>query len=152
MAQVSGRAGRKNKRGTVVLQTSSPEHEIIGQVIRNDYRAMYDTQCEERQLFRYPPFFRIIQIIIRHRDPNVVNQAAIRLAGDLRAVFGTRVLGPNVPAVSRVQNMYIKHILLKIENEASPERAKDILRQITNQVVADPKFKSLWVNLDVDPM
>ena len=152
MAQVSGRAGRKNKRGTVVLQTSSPEHAIIGQVIRNDYKAMYDTQCEERKLFKYPPFYRIIQIILRHRDPNVVNQAANRLASDLRAVFGARVLGPNVPAVSRVQNLYIKHILLKIENEASPERAKDILRQITNQVVADPKFKSLWVNLDVDPM
>ncbi|MDP4238791.1 MAG: primosomal protein N' [Bacteroidota bacterium] len=152
MAQVSGRAGRKNKRGTVILQTSSPEHAIIGQVIRNDYKAMYATQCEERKLFKYPPFYRMIQIVLRHRDPNVVNQAANRLAADLRAVFGVRVLGPNTPAVSRVQNLYIKHILLKIENEASPERAKDILRQITNQVMADPKFKSLWVNLDVDPM
>jgi len=152
MAQVSGRAGRKNKRGTVVLQTSSPEHAIIGQVIRNDYKAMYDAQCEERQLFKYPPFYRIIQIVLRHRDPNVVNHAANRLAADLRAVFGARVLGPNVPVVSRVQNLYIKHILLKIENEASPERAKDILRQITNQVLADSKFKSLWINLDVDPM
>jgi primosomal protein N' (replication factor Y) (superfamily II helicase) len=152
MAQVSGRAGRKNKRGTVILQTTSPEHAIIGQVIRNDYKAMYATQCEERKLFKYPPFYRMIQIVLRHRDPNVVNQAANRLTADLRAVFGVRVLGPNTPAVSRVQNLYIKHILLKIENEASPERAKDILRQITNQVMADPKFKSLWVNLDVDPM
>jgi primosomal protein N' (replication factor Y) len=152
MAQVSGRAGRKNKRGTVILQTSSPEHAIIGQVIRNDYKAMYDTQCEERKLFKYPPFYRIIQIILRHRDPNVVNQAAGRLATDLRAVFGARVLGPNTPVVSRVQNLYIKHILLKIENEASSERAKDILRQITNQLLSDSKFKSLWINLDVDPM
>jgi len=152
MAQVSGRAGRKNKRGTVILQTSSPEHAIIGQVIRNDYKAMYATQCEERKLFKYPPFYRIIQIVLRHRDPNVVKQAAGRLASDLRAVFGVRVLGPNEPAVSRVQNLYIRHILLKIENEASAERAKEILRQITDQVIADPKFKSLWVNLDVDPM
>jgi primosomal protein N' (replication factor Y) len=152
MAQVSGRAGRKNKRGTVILQTSSPEHAIIGQVIRNDYKAMYDTQCEERKLFKYPPFYRIIQIILRHRDPNVVNMAAGRLAADLRAVFGARVLGPNTPVVSRVQNLYIKHILLKIENEASSERAKDILRQITNQLLSDSKFKSLWITLDVDPM
>lgn len=152
MAQVSGRAGRKNKRGTVILQTSSPEHAIIGQVIRNDFKAMYATQCEERQLFRYPPFYRIIQIVLRHRDPNVVSKAAGRLATDLRAVFGSRVLGPNIPVVARVQNLYIKHILLKIENEASAQRAKDILRQITDQVLADPKFKSLWVNLDVDPM
>jgi len=152
MAQVSGRAGRKNKRGTVVLQTSSPEHAIIGQVIRNDFKAMYATQCEERQLFKYPPFYRIIQVVLRHRDPKVVSQAAQRLANDLRAVFGARVLGPNIPVVARVQNLYIKHILLKIENEASSERAKDILRQITDQVLADSKFKSLWVNLDVDPM
>ena len=152
MAQVSGRAGRKNKRGTVVLQTSSPEHAIIGQVIRNDYKAMYTMQCEERQLFRYPPFFRIIQIVLRHRDPNVVNQAAHKLANDLRAVFGARVLGPNIPVVARVQNMYIKHILLKIENEASTTRAKEILREVTNQVLSDSRFKSLWINLDVDPM
>jgi primosomal protein N' (replication factor Y) len=152
MAQVSGRAGRKNKRGTVILQTSSPEHAIIGQVIRNDYKAMYATQCEERQLFKYPPFYRIIQIVLRHRDPNVLTQAANRLGSDLRAVFGGRVLGPNIPVVSRVQNLYIKHILLKIEKKASPERAKDILRQISNQVLADSKFKSLWITLDVDPM
>jgi len=152
MAQVSGRAGRKNKRGTVVLQTSSPEHPIIGQVICNDYKAMYTTQCEERKLFRYPPYFRMIQIVLRHRDPKVLNQAANRMAVDLRAVFGSRVLGPNVPSVSRIQNLYIKHILLKFEVEASPERAKELLRQITNQVIAEPQFKALWVNLDVDPM
>jgi primosomal protein N' (replication factor Y) len=152
MAQVSGRAGRKNKRGTVILQTTLPEHSIIGQVIRNDYEAMYATQCDERKLFKYPPFYRMIQIVLRHRDHNILNQAAIRMASDLRAVFGNRVLGPNVPAVSRIQNMYIKHILLKFEVEASPEKAKDILRQVTNQVVAEPKFKALWVNLDVDPM
>jgi primosomal protein N' (replication factor Y) len=152
MAQVSGRAGRKNKRGTVILQTSSPEHPIIGQVIRNDYQAMYATQCDERKLFKYPPYFRMIQIVLRHRDPNILSQASNRMATDLRAVFGSRVLGPNIPAVSRIQNLYIKHILLKFEVEASAEKAKDILRQITNQIIADPKFKALWVNLDVDPM
>ena len=152
MAQVSGRAGRKNKRGTVVLQTSSPEHPIIGQVIRNDYKTMYNTQSDERKLFKYPPYFRMIQIVLRHRDPNVLNKAANRMAADLRAVFGARVLGPNVPTVSRIQNLYIKHILLKFEVEASPERAKELLRQITNQIIAEPQFKALWVNLDVDPM
>lgn len=152
MAQVSGRAGRKNKRGTVILQTTTAEHAIIGQVIRNDYVAMYTKQCEERKLFMYPPYFRMIQIVLRHRDPNIVNQAANKMAVDLRAVFGNRVLGPNTPSVSRIQNLYIKHILLKFEVEASAERAKEILREVTNQIIADPKFKSLWVNLDVDPM
>ncbi len=152
MAQVSGRAGRKNKRGTVILQTTTAEHAVIGQVIRNDYQAMFTTQCEERKLFRYPPYFRMIQIVLRHRDPNIVTQAANKMAADLRAVFSNRVLGPNVPAVSRIQNLYIRHILLKFEVEASAERAKEILREVTNQVIAEPKFKSLWVNLDVDPM
>jgi primosomal protein N' (replication factor Y) (superfamily II helicase) len=152
MAQVSGRAGRKNKRGTVILQTTTAEHAVIGQVIRNDYAAMYATQCEERKLFRYPPYFRMIQIVLRHRDPNIVTQAANKMALDLRAVFSNRVLGPNVPAVSRIQNLYIRHILLKFEVEASAEKAKEILREVTNQVIAEPKFKSLWVNLDVDPM
>jgi len=152
MAQVSGRSGRKNKRGTVVLQTSSPEHAVIGQVIRNDYKAMFNTQCEERKLFKYPPYFRMIQIVLRHRDPKVLNQAANKMATDLRAVFGARILGPNVPSVSRIQNMYIKHILLKFEVEASADRAKELLRQIADQVIAQPQFKALWVNLDVDPM
>jgi primosomal protein N' (replication factor Y) len=152
MAQVSGRAGRKNIRGTVILQTSSPEHPIIGQVIRNDYQAMFATQCDERKLFKYPPYFRMIQIVLRHRDLNILNMASNRMATDLRAVFGNRVLGPNIPVVSRIQNMYIKHILLKFEVEASAERAKEILRQITNQLLAEPKLKALWVNLDVDPM
>ena len=152
MAQVSGRAGRKNKQGTVVLQTSSPEHMVIGQVIRNDYKAMFATQCEERKLFKYPPYFRMIQIVLRHRDPKVLNQAANKMATDLRAVFGSRILGPNVPSVSRIQNMYIKHILLKFEVEASAQQAKDLLRQIADQVIAQPQFKALWVNLDVDPM
>jgi primosomal protein N' (replication factor Y) (superfamily II helicase) len=152
MAEVSGRAGRKNKRGTVILQTTTAEHAVIGQVIRNDYAAMYATQCEERKLFRYPPYFRMIQIVLRHRDPNIVTQAANKMALDLRAVFSNRVLGPNVPAVSRIQNLYIRHILLKFEVEASAEKAKEILREVTNQVIAEPKFKSLWVNLDVDPM
>jgi primosomal protein N' (replication factor Y) (superfamily II helicase) len=152
MAQVGGRAGRKNKRGTVILQTTSPEHPVIGQVIRNDYKAMFNMQCDERKLFRYPPYFRLIQIVLRHRNATVLNQAANRMAKDLRAVFGERVLGPNIPMVSRIQNLYIKHILLKIEVDASSEKAKEILRQVTNQVIADPKFKALIVSLDVDPM
>ena len=113
---------------------------------------MFATQCDERKLFKYPPYYRMIQIVLRHRDPNILNQASHRMAIALRAVFGNRVLGPNIPAVSRIQNLYIKHILLKFEVEASAERAKEILRQVTDQVMAEPKFKGLWVNLDVDPM
>jgi len=152
MAQVSGRAGRKNKRGTVILQTSVTKHPVISQVIQNDFKSMFQMQTEERKLFKYPPYYRLIQIVLRHKNPNTLNLAAAKMAVDLRSVFGSRVLGPNIPAVSRIQNMYIKTILLKIETEASAEKAKEILRQVADQVLADSRFKSLWVNLDVDPM
>jgi len=152
MAQVSGRAGRKNKRGTVILQTSSPEHLIINQVIRHDYAEMFATQCAERRLFNYPPYCRMIQIVLRHRDAKIVNLAANQLTASMRTVFGKRVLGPNDPLIPRIQNMYIKHILLKIEIDASADQAKQILRQLTNHLQAEPKFKSLWVNLDIDPI
>lgn len=152
MAQVSGRAGRKNKRGTVVLQTSNPEHPVIGQVLRNDYGAMFNTQCAERQLFHYPPYTRLIEITLRHRDVKTVDDASRQLASELRKVFGKRVFGPNIPPVSRIQNLFIKNILLKIETEASAARAKEILRQTTDQLLTLPQFKSVKISLDVDPM
>ena len=152
MTQVSGRAGRKNKRGTVVLQTANPLHPVIEQVIRNDYEAMFQTQLAERQLFHYPPFFRLIQISLRHRDAETVNIAAATLASDMRKVFAGRVLGPNVPPVSRIQNMYIRQILLKIEISASAGKAKEILRDLADNLLSQPSFKRVWVNMDVDPM
>lgn len=152
MAQVSGRAGRKNKRGLVILQTTQPEHPVIGQVIRNDFSALYKNECAERALFHYPPYFRLIQIVVRHRDPKILNQAARQLAVNLQSVFANRVLGPNEPSVSRIQNFFIKNILLKFELTASPEKAKTLIKEIIIQVLADPTFKSLRISLDVDPM
>lgn len=152
MAQVSGRAGRKNKRGLVILQTSLPEHTVIGQVIRNDYAAMYKLQTEERRFFKYPPYFRMIQITLRHKDVQVVKQAAFAMGNSLRAVFGSRVLGPIDPPVSRIQNLFIKQIILKFEAEASPAKAKEILQEISDQLLAEAKFKSVRIGLDVDPM
>jgi len=152
MAQVSGRAGRKNKRGLVILQTSLPEHTIINQVIQNDYNAMYRIQSEERHLFKYPPFYRLIQITLRHKDVQVVKQASYTMSNMLRAVFGSRILGPIDPAVSRIQNLFIKQIILKIENEASPVKAKEILQNISDQILSDSRFKSLRIVLDVDPI
>lgn len=151
MAQVSGRAGRKNKRGTVVLQTRNPEHPIIGQVIRNDYAAMYQTQCAERQLFHYPPYTRLIEITLRHRDFKIVEKAAQTLANEMRKFFGKRVLGPNIPPISRIQNLYIKNILLKVEISASSEYAKENLLEMINLLLAEAPFKSVRVSLDVDP-
>ena len=152
MAQVSGRAGRKNKRGTVVLQTSAPEHPVIGQVLRNDYAAMFSTQCTERGQFGYPPYTRLIEITLRHRDVKTTERAAQELAAEFRKVFGKRVFGPNIPPVSRIQNLYIKNILLKIETASSTEKAKEILKQITGQLLTREPYKSLKISVDVDPV
>lgn len=152
MAQVSGRAGRKNKRGLVVLQTSQPEHTVIGQVIRNDYAAMYKLQTEERKQFKYPPYFRMIQVTLRHKDVKVLQQAAFTLAGQLRAIFGSRVLGPIDPVVSRIQNLFIKQIILKIENEASPAKAKEMLQHASDELLTQSRFKAVRIGLDVDPV
>ena len=152
MAQVSGRSGRKNKRGLVILQTTLPEHPIIGQVLRNDYASMYQMQCDERRLFKYPPFFKIIEINLRHRDVQVVKNAAFEMGRQMRSVFASRVLGPVDPPISRIQNLFIKQIILKIENEASAAKAKEYLHEIMNNILADQRFKSVRISLDVDPM
>lgn len=152
MAQVSGRAGRKHKRGTVVLQTSNPQHPVIGQVIQNDYEAMFRTQASEREKFNYPPFVRLIEITLRHKDPKTVDDAAYTLSTEMRKTFSTRVFGPNVPLVSRIKNLYIKQILLKLEPEVSAEQAKTLLQTQINELLATKPFKSVRVSLDVDPM
>lgn len=152
MAQVSGRAGRKYKRGLVILQTTFPSHSVIGQVLQNDYLAMYNVQSVERMEFKYPPFFRLIQISLRHKDVQVVKQAAFEMGKRLRAVFGARLLGPVDPPIGRIQNLYIKQLILKIENEASPVKAKEILNAVSDSILQESKFKSVRIGLDVDPM
>jgi len=152
MAQVSGRAGRKYKRGLVVLQTTQTQHPVIEQVIKNDFIGMYQTQKAERKQFKYPPYYKIIQINLRHKDVRVLKQAAYEMGRQMQTVFGNRVLGPIDPIISRIQNYYIKHIILKIENEASSAKAKEILHTITYGFLADSRFKSLLISLDVDPM
>jgi primosomal protein N' (replication factor Y) len=152
MSQVSGRAGRKHKRGTVILQTSNPDHPVIGQVIRSDYAAMYNTECVERKQFRYPPYYRLIEITLRHRDAKLLNRVSAEMARNMSDIFGNRVMGPNVPLISRIQNYYIKNILLKLENEASFDRAKKIVQDISNNLLSLPDYKSTRISLDVDPV
>ena len=152
MAQVSGRAGRKHKQGLVILQTSVPEHPVIKQVLNNDYASMFKTQQTERQEFKYPPFYRIIEIELRHRDIQICKQSAHELANQLRAIFGTRILGPVEPPVSRIQNMFIRQIIIKIENEASPIRAKELIHAATDTLLSDNRFKAVRLSIDVDPL
>jgi len=152
ITQVGGRCGRKNKRGLVILQTSSPQHPVIGQVLQHDYKLMYDTQYTERFQFNYPPFVRMIQLTLKHKDVHTVKNAAFELFGNMKSVFGARVLGPVEPPVSRIQNLYIRQIILKVENSTSPFKAKEILVQLMNNLLSDSRFRQVRISLDVDPM
>lgn len=152
MAQVAGRSGRGKSRGIVFLQTSQPETPVISQVIRHDYVGMYNEQLSQREAFGYPPFTRLIYIYLKHRDEAVLDTLSQQYATILRKVFGERVLGPDNPPVARIQSLYIRKIMLKVEVSASMAQVKDLLRQIYERSLADDRFKALTLYYDVDPM
>lgn len=152
MAQVAGRAGRKNKQGKVLIQAFNPSHPILAMVLQHRYEAMYQSQLIEREKFNYPPFCRIVQLSLRHVNADVINKAADVLAKYLRALFGKRVLGPEYPTVSRIRNQYLKNILLKFEKGIPLPKAKEEIRNAISKLNAQPDFKSVRVVVDVDPM
>jgi len=152
MAQVSGRAGRKNKRGKVIIQTQNPEHSIIADVVNNNYLSMYTNQLLDRKNFNYPPYYRLIEMKVIHKDVNMVNVASKFIADNLKQHFGKRVLGPEFPLVSRIRNLYHKTILLKIEREGSVVQAKKIITDVLVQFKSNPDYKSVRIQIDVDPM
>jgi primosomal protein N' (replication factor Y) len=152
MTQVAGRAGRKTKRGKVIIQTGQPDQWIIQQVIKNDYQTMFKQELLERKNFNYPPFTKIIQLTLKHRDQNHLEGSAALLANGLKEVFGSRVIGPEYPLVKRVQNFYIKTIRLKMEREYSQKQVKEKIKLIIDQYYADPMNKSVKISIDVDVM
>ena len=152
MAQVAGRAGRKDKRGRVVLQTKSIDHPIIAQVMANDFEGMASGQLAERQMFRYPPYYRLVYVYLKHRDEALLDVMAHAMAERLRAVFADRVLGPDKPPVARVQTLFIRKIVVKIETTASLSRVRQWLVEVQREVQSDERFRSLLVYYDVDPM
>ena len=151
MAQVAGRAGRKNKQGLVILQTKSPDLPVIHQVMRNDYEGLYLDQLAERQLFRYPPYYRLIYVYLKHRKESVLEQASDMMAQYLRSALGDRVLGPDKPPVARVQTLYIKKMIVKVEQTASMAKVRDYLLSVQRAIVEDERFRSLIVYYDVEP-
>lgn len=152
MAQVAGRAGRKNRQGKVMIQAYNPSHPILGMVLTHNYEAMYQSQLAEREKFNYPPFCRIVQLSLRHVDADLINKAASELAKTLRALFGKRMLGPEYPNVSRIRNQYLKNILLKFEKGIPLPKAKDEIKKAIIKLNAHPDYKSVRVLIDVDPM
>ena len=151
MTQVAGRAGRRAEPGTVVIQTSEPGHPVIRQVAAGDYEAMARAQLEERRTFFYPPYARLVQLTLRHRDPMLLREGIAELAARLRARFGRRVLGPMTPPVDRIRGEWIAGLLLKIESGASAARARELLGGELRRFGAEARFKSLTVVCDVDP-
>ncbi len=152
MAQVSGRAGRKKKQGTVILQTSNPGNSVIIDVINNNFKHHFQTQMEERNAYKYPPYYRLINLTVKHRNQNTANQASDYLAEYLRSVFNHRVVGPQAPTISKIQNWHLRKIMLKLESGISLVKVKELINEAINTLVTHPGFKATIVQADVDPM
>jgi primosomal protein N' (replication factor Y) len=152
LEQVSGRAGRKEKRGLVILQTSNPQNKIISSVKGHDYVGFYQQEIVERETFRYPPFYRIFHVIIRAKDKPHVEEAASLFASVLRNVFKDRVLGPIEPPVGRIQSLYIRRIMIKMENNASTSITRSMLKDCLAYFQSQAISKSISIHFDVDPM
>ena len=152
MSQVSGRAGRKNKRGLVILQTKQPKLPVIDYVVRGDYTSLYKELIAERQAFRYPPYFHLIYVFIKHRQETVVHTAAIELGSRLRQWFGGRVLGPDKPSVAKVKQQNIRKLVLKLELGIDIKRVREYLLMAQSQMLADKRYSSLQIYYDVDPL
>ncbi len=151
MEQVSGRAGRRTRRGKVIIQTGDPSHLILRQVLKHDYKAMYLTQMEERQLFGYPPFTRLIRITLKHRDIDRLNQSAARFAGTLRRRLGKAVLGPEFPQVMQVQKWYLKTVIIKLGKDLSASKVKAMIRTAMEAEIKMSGNSGLHIHADVDP-
>ena len=152
MAQVSGRAGRKGKRGLVVLQTKSPDLPIIQQVVRNDYAAHYQSLIAERQQFHYPPYYRLVYVYLKHKQDWVVDTAAAEMASRLRQWFGARLLGPDKPVVAKVKSLSIRKLVLKLELGINMGDVRKYLALAQQQMLQDKRYVSLQIYYDVDPL
>jgi primosomal protein N' (replication factor Y) len=151
LCQVSGRAGRKQEQSKVIIQTFQPEHDVLNFVKTNDYKSMLQAQLKERQAFRYPPFYRMIHVLVRHRSRSTVIKASDALANALRQVFEYRVLGPEFPNIERIKSMHQKQILLKLERNLSYSDSKLKLNNYINSIISMEQFKGLKIRIDVDP-
>ena len=152
MAQVSGRAGRKGKRGLVILQTKSPGLPILDQVVRNDYPAFYQSLIAERQQFHYPPYYRLVYVYLKHRQDVLVESASIEMSSRLRQWFGARVLGPDKPAVAKVKSLSIRKLVLKCEFGLNMADVRKYLALAQQQMLQDKRYSTLQIYFDVDPL
>ncbi len=152
ITQVSGRAGRKNNRGLVVVQTSDPTHRVLQQVLNYDFISLYKWEMTERQAFSYPPYSRLIQLTFKHKDPELVSRCAHFFARDLRRQWTTKILGPQAPPVARVQQFYLRTILIKSGKGRELTQIRNKIQEIRHQMKQDKTFRSVIIQADVDPV
>ena len=152
MAQVAGRAGRKSGQGEVFLQTKMSDAPVIPFIVSNDYQSFYDQQIGERLLFHYPPFHRLIYIYIKHRDVHILEEFSTILGKHMREIFDDRILGPDLPPVARVKQLYIRKIVLKVENSLSQYKINKVLQELQQAYLMQPRYRSISMYYDVDPM
>lgn len=151
LTQVAGRAGRRGERGQVLIQTFDPEHWVFQHVVKHDAKAMATAELQERHSFAYPPVVRLIRLVLRHRDPQLTREAAAALAGRLRSRFGGRVVGPEEPGIARVNDLYQRHILLKVERAVDPSEFKAAMLEDLAAMRAVKQYRPVRVIIDVDP-
>ncbi len=152
MSQVAGRAGRKNGQGTVYLQTKMSDAAVIPQIVKNDYIAFYDQQLSERMLFHYPPFYRLVYIYMKHRDIHVLEEFSTVIGKRMREIFDDRILGPDMPPVARIKQLYIRKIVLKVENGLSQYKINEVLQNIQEAYCNLPRYRSIVMYYDIDPL
>ena len=152
MSQVAGRAGRKNKRGLVILQTKQKELPLIHQVVQNDYTGLYKTLIAERQVFHYPPYYRLVYVFLKHRYEQTVHMASEEMGARLRRWFGGRVLGPDKPAVAKVKSQNIRKLVIKLELGIDMKKVREYLLMEQQQMLTDKRYSSLMIYYDVDPL
>jgi len=150
MVQVSGRAGRDQKRGKVAIQSFNPYHQILQQVTLHDYDAMYKDQLNERHQFNYPPLVRLVRIVLKHKDFIKVDAAANWMGRSLVNSFGDQVLGPTSPSIGRIRNKYIKSILIKLPTNISLKQSKGQIQKIKDSFMSISDFRPVQVIIDVD--
>ena len=152
MAQVAGRAGRKGKQGQVIIQTYEPSHPVLQDVLHNNFKGLYEKQMVIRRQFGYPPFYRLVMIRLKHKDFRKLNPAATELASMLRPIFKQDLLGPEYPMVSRIKNLYIKQMLVKFNREYNAKQVKNLIMDKIHEFQLLPEYKSVMVQIDVDPI
>lgn len=151
IAQVAGRAGRKDKKGTVIIQTGQPDNWIIRKVMENDYVGFYRTEIVERKNFMYPPHFKLINLLFKDKDEKKVKEGATYVGNELKKIFGNRILGPEFPIIKKINNLFLMEIMIKIERDLSAKKVKEKIAEIIEMFYAQVPFKSIRIHIDVDP-